>query len=104
MEFARTARTALAAAVVTTATAVALLTAVVPASAQSTDLKAVCGSTGTVLSVDLKGDAKGASTIKVQDGGIVLSDREFDQSYVGSFPRPAELAHTFLITVRVPGN
>jgi hypothetical protein len=104
MEFARIARTALAAVVVTTTTTVALLTAVVPASAQSTDLKASCGSTGAVLSVDLKGYAKGANTVKVQDGEIVLSDREFAQSYVGSFPRPADLAHTFVITVRVPGD
>lgn len=104
MEFARIARMALAAVVVTTTAAVALLTAVAPASAQSTDLKVSCSPAGAVLVVDLKGYDKGANTIKVQDGSIVLSSREFGQSYVGSFPRPADVAHTFIVTVRVPGN
>jgi hypothetical protein len=104
MEFARIARTALAAVVVTTTAAVALLTAVAPATAQSADLKASCTPAGTVLVVDLKGYAKGANTIKVQDGQLVLSSREFDQTYVGSFPRPADVAHAFVVTVRVPGN
>jgi hypothetical protein len=104
MEFDRIARTALAAVVVTTTAAVALLTAVAPASAQSADLTTSCAPTGAVLAVDLKGYAKGANTVKVQDGAIVLSDREFGQSYVGSFPRPADVAHSFVVTVRVPGN
>jgi hypothetical protein len=104
MEFARIARSALAAAVVTATAAAALLTAAATASAQNADLRTSCATAGTVLAVDLKGYDKGANTVKVQDGDIVLSDREFAQSYVGSFPRPPDAAHTFVVTVRVPGN
>jgi hypothetical protein len=104
MEFARTARTGLGAVVVTTTAVVALLTAAVPASAEKADLTTSCGPGGAVLAVDLKGYAPGRNTIKVQDGEIVLSSREFDQSFVGSFPRPADLAHTFVVTVRVAAN
>jgi hypothetical protein len=104
MEFARTARTGLGAVVVTTTAAVALLMAAAPVSAEKADLSASCGAGGAVLVVDLKGYAAGRNTIKVQDGEIVLSNREFSQSYVGSFPRPADLAHTFVVTVRVAGN
>lgn len=104
MEFARIARPALAAVLVTTTAAVALLTAAAPASAQNADLNAFCAPDGAVLAVDLKGYDKGANTIKVQDGATVLSDREFGQSYVGSFPRPGDVAHAFVVTVRVPGN
>ncbi|MCS7484147.1 hypothetical protein ACFFQW_40365 [Umezawaea endophytica] len=104
MEFARTARTGLGAVVVATTAAVVLLMAAAPAVAEKADLSASCGAGGAVLAVDLKGYAAGKNTIKVQDGGIVLSNREFDRSYVGSFPRPADLAHTFVVTVRVAGN
>ncbi len=104
MEFALTARRGLAVVVVTATVAVAMLTAVVPALAEKADLEASCGQGGAVLVVDLKGYARGKNTIKVQDGEIVLSNREFDQSYVGSFPRPADLAHTFIVTVRVAAN
>jgi hypothetical protein len=104
MEFARTARTGLGAVVVTTTAAIALLTAVVPASAEKADLTTSCGQGGAVLGVDLKGYPKGKNSIKVQDGEIVLSNREFSDTYVGSFPRPADVAHTFVITVRVADN
>ena len=104
MEFARTARTGLGAVVVTTTAAVALLMAAAPAVAEKADLSASCGVGGAVLAVDLKGYTAGKNTIKVQDGEIVLSNREFNQSYVGSFPRPADIAHTFIVTIRVAGN
>ena len=104
MEFARTARTGLGAVVVTTTTAIALLSAAAPAAAEKADLTPSCAAGGAVLAVDLKGYAPGRNTIKVQDGEIVLSNREFDRSYVGSFPRPADVAHTFVVTVRVAGN
>jgi hypothetical protein len=103
MEFARIARTALAAVVVTTTTIVALGAVAVPASAEKADLRANCGQGGAVLVVDLKGYGQ-ANTIKVQDGDIVLEDREFAGSYAGRFPRPADVPHTFVITLRVPDN
>jgi hypothetical protein len=104
MEFARTARTGLGAVVVATTAAVLLLAAAVPASAEKAELSTSCGAGGAVLVVDLKGFAAGRNTIRVQDGEIVLSTREFDRSYVGSFPRPADLAHAFVVTVRVAGD
>jgi len=104
MEFARIARTALAAVAVTTTTTVALCAAAVPASAEKADLRANCGQGGAVLVVDLKGYGQGKSAIKVQDGDIVLENREFTGSYVGSFPRAADVPHTFVITLRVPDN
>ncbi|HEX6347270.1 hypothetical protein [Umezawaea sp.] len=104
MEFARTARTGLGVVVTTTTAAVALLTAAVPASAEKADLSTSCGPGGAVLAVDLRGFSAGRNTISVRDGEVVLSEREFGGSYVGSFPRPADVAHTFVVTVRVAGN
>lgn len=104
MEFARIARTGLGAIVVTTTAVVALLTSAAPSSAEKADLSTSCGTGGAVLAVDLKGYTAGKNTIKVQDGEIVLSNREFNLSFVGLFPRPADIPHTFIVTVRVPGN
>ncbi|MET1074552.1 MAG: hypothetical protein ABWY11_18035, partial [Umezawaea sp.] len=98
MEFARLARTAFGLTVVTTTAAVACLATAAPASAETADVTAACGADGAVLSVILRGYGKVKNTVKIQDGTFVLETREFSQEYQGTFPRPADVPHTFLVT------